>query len=190
MLIYGIYTLNGAPCCNHRVSGKVLLTPQAVTFKEFPDYTFVDPLLNPKSPPKIFTDTLTETRTDASGDAEFDLKLDRFEKATYQLTVFVEGFEAEGGRSVTTQVKTLVSPLGYFVGYKSDGNLAYIKQNAARNIHLIAINPQLQQRGLDHLQIKLFSLHPVSTLVKKEDGTYQYQSVIQSTEVSSNTTHD
>jgi uncharacterized protein YfaS (alpha-2-macroglobulin family) len=181
----GLWNLYGAPAVNHRVGGKILLTPQAVTFKEFPDYTFVDPLLNPKAPPKVFTDTLAETRTDAQGQAVFDLKLERFEKATYQLTVFVEGFEAEGGRSVTTQTKALVSPLEYLVGYKADGDLNYIKQNAARSVHLIAVNPQLKQRDLNNLKIQLFNLRPVSTLVKKEDGTYQYQSLIQATQLDS-----
>src|SRR5262249_21241612 len=106
-----LWNLYGAPAADHRVTGKLLLTPKAVTFKEFPDYTFIDPLLNPKSPPKVFTENLNETRTNNQGQAELDLKLDRFAKATYQLTVFAEGFEAEGGRSVTTQVSALVSPL-------------------------------------------------------------------------------
>lgn len=181
-----LWNLYGAPAANHRVGGKILLAPQAVTFTEFPDYTFIDPLLDPKSPPKVFTDTLTDAQTDDKGQAEFSLKLDRFEKATYQLTVFVEGFEAEGGRSVTAQTKALVSPLAYLVGYKSDGDLNYIKQNAPRSVHFIAVNPQLKQQNLSNLKIQVFSQRPVSTLVKKEDGTYQYQSIIQTSQTSSN----
>ena len=103
----GLWNLYGAPAANHRVTGKILLTPKAVKFKEFPDYTFIDPLLNPKSPPKVFTENLNETTTNEQGQAELDLKLDRFEKATYQLTVFAEAFEAEGGRSVTTQTTAI-----------------------------------------------------------------------------------
>jgi uncharacterized protein YfaS (alpha-2-macroglobulin family) len=180
-----LWNLYGAPAIDHRVTGKILLTPEAIKFKEFPDYTFVDPLLNPKSPPKVLTETLAETKTDSQGEAELNLKLDRFEKATYQLTVFAEGFEAEGGRSVTTQVKALVSPLTFLVGYKADGDLNYIPQNAARKIHLIAINPQLKPISVDSLTAQLFKLQPVSTLVKKDDGTYQYQSIVQTTQVSS-----
>jgi alpha-2-macroglobulin len=182
----GLWNLYGAPAANHRISGKILLTPQTVTFKAFPDYTFIDPMFDPKAPPKVFSDTLTDTRTNEQGQAEFDLKLDRFEKATYQLTVFVEGFEAEGGRSVTTQTTALVSPLTYLVGYKPDGDLTYIKQNGARNVHLIAINPALKQQALPNLRLQLFSQHPVSTLIKKEDGTYQYQSIIQTSQISNN----
>lgn len=181
----GLWNLYGSAAANHRIGAKVLLTPQAVTFKAFPDYTFIDPLLNPNTPPKVFTDTLTETRTDGQGQAEFDLKLERFEKATYQLTVFVEGFEAEGGRSVTTQTTSLVSPLAYLVGYKQDGDLKFIKQNGQRNVHVIAVNPALKQQELANLKIQLFNQHPVTTLVKREDGTYHYQSIVQTTEISS-----
>ena len=99
---------------------------------DYPDYIFADPLLDPKKPPKVFTETLTDVKTNDKGQAEFDLNLDRFEKATYQLTFFAEGFEAEGGRSVTTQSKALISPLPYFIGYKPDGDLSFIKQNSCQ----------------------------------------------------------
>lgn len=180
-----LWNLYGAPAVDRRVSAKMLLSPFTVSFKEFPDYTFVDPLINPKAPPKVFTDTLSETRTDAQGQAEFNLKLDRFEQATYQLTVFTQGFEADGGRSVSTQVSALVSPLPYFVGYKSNGDLSFIKQNGARSINIIAINPQLQRQALDNLTIQLFNQHPVTTLIKREDGSYQYQSILQTTQMTS-----
>jgi uncharacterized protein YfaS (alpha-2-macroglobulin family) len=177
--------LYGVPAANHRIAGKLLLTPHAVTFAEYPQYTFLDPLLNPKSAPKVFTDTLPDTRTNEQGQAEFDLKLDRFEKATYQLTVFAEGFEAEGGRSVATQTTVLVSPLKFLVGYKADGALGYIKQGMARSVHFISVDPQLAQQALGNLKIKLFNLRPVTSLVKNDDGTYEYKSITQTTEISS-----
>ncbi|MGL5743356.1 MAG: alpha-2-macroglobulin [Legionella sp.] len=180
-----LWNLYGAPAVDRKVSAKVLLVPQKVQFDKFPDYVFVDPLLDPKKPPKVFTETLADTKTNAKGEAIFDLNLARFEKATYQLTCFAEGFESEGGRSVTNQSKALISPLPYFVGYKADGDLSFIKQNSARSINYIAVNPELNQAEVKDLKIQLVSLHPVTTLVKKADGTYQYQSVIQSTIVSS-----
>ncbi len=181
----GLWNLYGAPAVNHRVTGKIILTPRVVTFSEYPDYIFIDPLLNPKSPAKTFTDTLSEVKTNDQGQAILPLKLEKFDKATYQLSAFVEGFEAEGGRSVTTHIGTLISPLTYFVGYKTSGDLRYIKQAASLNVNLIAINPQLQQQALNDLTLKVFSQRPVSTLVKKEDGTYQYQSIVQTSEISS-----
>lgn len=179
-----LWNLYGAPAADRKVSSKILLVPQKIEFDSYPDYVFVDPLLDPKKPPKVFTETLNDTKTNDKGEAEVDLNLERFEKATYQLTFFAEGFESEGGRSVTSQTKTLISPLPYFVGYKTDGDLSFIKQNSSRSVNYIAINPELNKKELKDLKIQLVSLHPVTTLVKKADGTYQYQSVIQSTIVS------
>uniref|UniRef100_UPI00260379AA MG2 domain-containing protein n=1 Tax=uncultured Legionella sp. TaxID=210934 RepID=UPI00260379AA len=181
-----LWNLYGAPATDRKISAKILLTPQEVSFDEFPDYTFADPLFDPKKPPKVFTESLSDLKTDDQGQTEFDLNLERFDKATYQLTFFAEGFEADGGRSVTTQSKALISPLPYFVGYKADGDLSFIKQNSSRTIDFIAINPQLSKEHIADLKIQLVSLHPVTTLVKKADGTYQYQSIIQSSIVSTN----
>ncbi len=72
-----------------------------------------------------------------------------------------------------------MSPLPYLVGYKADGDLNYINQNGTRALHFIAINPQLKQQALPNLKLQLFAQHPVTTLIKKDDGTYQYQSIIQ-----------
>lgn len=179
-----LWNLYGAPATDRRIAGKILLTPQEVKFDKYPNYVFADPLWDPKKPAKVFSENVTEVKTNDKGQAELNLNLDKFDKATYQLTFFAEGFEAEGGRSVTTQSKTLISPLPYFVGYKADGDLTFIKQNATRAVDYIAVNPQLNKEALNDLKIQLVSLHPVTTLVKKADGTYQYQSIIQSTVIS------
>lgn len=175
-----LWNLYGAPATNRKISAKILLSPQQIQFKNFPDFVFADPLFDPKKPPKVFTETLSDIKTNDKGEAEFNLNLERFEKATYKLTFFAEGFEAEGGRSVTTQTQSLISPLPYFIGYKPDGDLSFIKQNSDRSIHYLAVNPQLGQEEIKDLRIQLVALHPVTTLVKKANGTYQYQSIIQS----------
>lgn len=174
-----LWNLYGAPAVNRKVNAKLLLTPQPIEWNDYPGYTFVDPLLDPRKPVKVFTDTLPEQTTDDKGQVRFNLNLDRFEKATYRLTFYAEGFEADSGRSVTTQTTAWVSPLAYFIGYKTDGDVQYITQHTARSVNYIAINPNLQQTAVGELTIQLASLHPVSTLVKKPDGTYQYQSIVQ-----------
>lgn len=180
-----LWNLYGAPAASRKIAAKILLAPKAVQFTEYPDYVFVDPMQDPKKPAKVFTDSLPDGKTDDKGQVAFNLNLDRFNIATYQLTFFAEGFEAEGGRSVSTQSSALISPLPYFIGYKADRNLSYIKQNSQHLVNFIAINQKLKQLAVDALKIQLVSLHPVSTLVKKADGTYQYQSIIQSTIIDS-----
>ncbi len=182
--IVQLTNLYGTPAADRKVSARISLAPQAVKFSQYTDYMFTDPLLDPKKPPKVFNETLTDSKTNAQGMATIPLHLDRFDKATYQLTFFAEGFEAEGGRSVNAQMTALVSPLNYLVGYKANGDLRYIKQNSQRQIHFIAINPQLKQQGLTPLTLQLLKQSPVTTLVKNDNGTYQYQSIIQSNEIS------
>ncbi|HSW68748.1 MAG TPA: alpha-2-macroglobulin [Gammaproteobacteria bacterium] len=179
-----LQNLYGAPALDRKITGKIILIPERIQFSDYPNYTFVDPLFDPNKPPKTFTDTLSDTQTDKNGEAKFDLNLERFDKATYQLTFYTEGFESEGGRSVAAQTSALVSPLPYFVGYKPDGDLNYIKQNSQRSVNFIAVNPQLKQQGIDDLKIQLAALHPVSTLVKNADGTFQYKSLIQTNVIS------
>lgn len=180
-VVVNLWNLYGAPAVNRRVAGKMVLKPEAVAFNQYPDYVFADPLLDTKKPAKTFTDTLTEVATNEQGEATIKLNLERFEKATYNLSIFAEGFEAEGGRSVGTQLQALVSPRPYFVGFKPDGDFSFIKQNETRSVHFIAINPRLQKQDLSHLKIQLVALNPVSTLIKKDNGTYAYESIIKST---------
>ncbi len=179
-----LWNLYGAPATDRKITGKIVLTPERIQFKEYPNYIFVDPLFDPKKPPKVFTDTLTDTQTNKNGEAQFDLNLERFDQATYQLTLYAEGFESEAGRSVAAEAKALVSPLLYFVGYKSDGDLNYIKQNGQRSVNFIAVNPELKQDALDDLRIQIALQHPISTLVKNPDGTFQYQSLMQTNIIS------
>jgi uncharacterized protein YfaS (alpha-2-macroglobulin family) len=176
----GLWNLYGAAASDRKITGRIVLTPKRIQFAAYPNYTFIDPLFDPNKPQKVFTDELSDTQTDATGQAHFDLNLERFDKATYQLTFFTEGFEAEGGRSVAAQNTLWVSPLPYFIGYKPDGDLNYIKQNAQRSMHFIAVDPELKLQAVNNLKIQLTELHPVSTLVKKPDGTFQYQSLMQS----------
>lgn len=182
--IVNLTNLYGTPAADRKISGRILLSPQAVKFSLYADYVFTDPLLDPKKAPKVFTEILTDAKTNDQGIANLPLHLDRFDKASYQLTFFAEGFEAEGGRSVNTQMTALVSPLDYLVGYKTDGDLRYIKQNSQRLINFIAINAQLKQQVLTPLSLQIFKQNPVTTLVKNDNGTYQYQSLIQSSELS------
>ncbi|KTC64870.1 Alpha-2-macroglobulin (plasmid) [Legionella adelaidensis] len=175
-----LWNLYGAPAADRKIAARILLEPKIISFVQYPEYIFFDPLLDTKKQGKVFTDTLKDQKTNGQGETVFNLNLQRFAKASYQLTFFAEGFEAEGGRSVTTQSSVLVSPLPYFIGFKSDGDLQFIKQNSQRSVNYLAINPQLNPIALSDLKIQLVSLQPVSTLVKKADGTYQYQSIMQS----------
>lgn len=181
-----LQNLFGTAAQNRRITGKIVLAPQALQFASYPNYIFTDPLLDPKKPPKTINETLQESHTDQQGNTTFDLNLNRFNKAIYQLTFYTEGFEAEGGRSVTTQKTVLVSPLPYLLGYQQDPDLSYLKQNLDHHLKFIAIDSQLKTIGINNLKFQLLSEQKIVTLVKKPSGIFAYQTVVQDTPVNSN----
>jgi uncharacterized protein YfaS (alpha-2-macroglobulin family) len=169
--------LYGTPASNRRITGKTELNPGAFCFDDFPDYTFFDRLRDHKPKVDSQSDDLGEQTSDDNGAVSFDLNLERFADATYQMTFETEGFEAEGGRSVATSVSALVSPLPYVIGYKSDGALDYVKMNRGQTLQFIAIDQALNRIAVQNLKLTLIQQDYVSVLTRQEDGTYAYESV-------------
>ena len=96
--------LYGTPATDRKVTAQIDLAPSAFSFSDFPGYVFFDPLFDEKKERHEQTIELGENKTDGSGQTEFDLQLERFADATYSMRLIAEGFEAEGGRSVTSTV--------------------------------------------------------------------------------------
>ncbi len=170
--------LYGTPATDRRVTGKVELAPAAFSFPEFRDFTFFDPLFDENKQREEQTVDLGEQKTDAEGHADFDLQLERFADATYAMRFIAEGFEGEGGRSVTGDVAALVSALPYVIGYKADGDLRYIEMNKPRGVDLVAVDPQLDRIAIENITLNLIAQEYVSVLKKQENGNYVYESVI------------
>jgi len=169
--------LYGTPATNRRITGKINLCPSGFCFDNYPGYTFFDQLRDHKSDIKDQSDDLGEETSDDGGSVSFDLNLERFANATYQMTFETEGFEADGGRSVSATVSTLVSALPYVIGNKSDGALDYVKMNRGQSIEFIAIDQGLNRIAMQNLKLSLTRQDYVSVLTKQEDGTYAYESV-------------
>lgn len=165
--------LFGTAAEGRRVVSKLSLSPFSPHFKEYEGYYFVDP----HSTDKSFDVTLDESETNEKGEAEVDIDLSKYNAATYRLQLVAEGFEAEGGRSVSAQASVIVSPLKYLVGFKTDQNLSYVKKDATAKVNLIAVDADLKQISVKGLKKKLMRLDYVNVLMKQPDGTLRYQSV-------------
>jgi hypothetical protein len=164
--------LYGTPASARRVSARVYLTPGFPQLPGFDDYRFADPLEADKS----FQERLEDGTTDAEGRVAFDLDLARFADATYALRLEAEGFEAEGGRSVVTEARVLVSPLPQLVGWKPDGDLAYVHRGSARSVDLVAVDPAGERTAVADLEAAVVELRFVSVLTRQPNGTYAYES--------------
>ena len=170
--------LYGTPATARRVKAHLALAPGAFHFDEFAGFSFFDRLREAKKELKSQKVELGETITDEQGATTFDLALERFADATYAMTFHAEGFEAESGRSVATRNTLLVSALPYVVGYKADGDLAYIPMGSERAVEWIAIDPALNRVAVDAFEARLIERSHVSILTKQDNGNYAYQSTL------------
>ncbi|MBI5883800.1 MAG: alpha-2-macroglobulin family protein [Elusimicrobia bacterium] len=166
--------LFGTPASGRKVRAEMSLSPAFPAFRAFPDHVFFDPQAAKNS----FTDRLEDRESSDSGEAEFDLDLTRFEKATYRLLFTAEGFETGGGRGVVAQSQVLVSPREFLLGYKPDGELRYVSKGSARSVEIIAVDQALKKTAAGSLKAHVVELRYVSVLVRQENATYKYESVL------------
>jgi uncharacterized protein YfaS (alpha-2-macroglobulin family) len=172
-----LQNLYGTAATGRRIKAHLTLSPCEFEFSEYPGFSFFDPLRDTTKNPKFQEIDLGETKTDDHGQATYDLNLERFADATYALTLFVEGFEADGGRSVHTSNRLLVSGLPYVIGAKPDADFEYLKVNEPHTVEWIALDHSLKKTAVKDLEVRLIERVYVSVLTRKEDGDYVYESV-------------
>jgi len=169
----GVMNLYGLAAAGNPVKGSIQLTPWNLSFPAYDGYVFHDASVHDKS----YDEPLDAMVTDADGKAKFDLDLTKFAPATFQLTFQAEAQEKQGGRAVLTEVRALVSPLKFIVGYKADGKLDYITKSAPRKVDFLALDPTGKPTSAGELTQVLDEVRTVSVLAKQEDGSFRYQSV-------------
>lgn len=167
-----LQNLFGTPAINRRVRASMTLYPSYPSFPSYRDFSFYDP----QRAKEGLEDRLADGKTDDKGEAEFDLRLQRFTRATYRVLFLAQGFEAEGGRSVSAERAVLVSSMPYLVGFKADGDLRYVNKDAARAVQLIAIDPRAKKIKADGLKLTHLARKYVSVLTKQDSGVYKYES--------------
>ncbi|MET3465678.1 alpha-2-macroglobulin family protein [Variovorax atrisoli] len=167
-----VQNLFGTPAPDRKVEGTLTLNPGFPVFRAFTDYAFFDP----QRATEKQVDDLGSVQTSAEGKAEFDLRLSRFDAATYQVHVLAKAFEPEGGRSVSAEAQTLVSDLPYLVGVKVDGDTSYVSKGATRNATVIAIDPRAKKTAVADLKIERVERKVLSVLIKQDNGLYRYES--------------
>ncbi|MDD4557063.1 MAG: alpha-2-macroglobulin [Alphaproteobacteria bacterium] len=179
-----LQNLYGNPAIGHRVKATFTLQPTGFSFAEYKGYNFQDPLKTGTS--RSYYETLEEETTSKKGEADFEVDLNAFSRGTYQFALNVEGFELEGGRSVFTSQKALVSPAKYLVGYKADGGLRNIAKNTERNINFLAIDNTLNKIAKENLTLKVVQIKYVPSLVEMENGTFKYMQIAKEETLSEN----
>jgi uncharacterized protein YfaS (alpha-2-macroglobulin family) len=167
-----LQNLFGTPAAKRRVTAHMTLSPAFASFKAFPDFQFYDPQATRQS----FEETLPPTQTGDEGKATLNLNLQRFARATYRLQLSADGFEADGGRGVSSEAVQLVSNMPYLIGWKADGGLDYVSRDAQRKVQLIAIDSASRQCAVPKVRLARIEIRYVSALIRQNNGTYEYQS--------------
>jgi uncharacterized repeat protein (TIGR01451 family) len=179
--------LYGTPATDRRITSQLELLPAGFHFAEYEGYMFFDPLREGRKDREPQTVDLGESKTNGDGEATIALDLERFADATYEMSLWNQGFEAEGGRSVSAYNNVLVSALPHVIGYKADPQLDFLVKDRAAAIEFIALDPQLNKIALDQLHFDLSERTYVSILTKKENGDYAYESVLRAKPIKSAT---
>jgi hypothetical protein len=169
--------LFGAPAAGHRIGGRIQIIPSAFKFPEFPDHTFIDPLLATETERIVAEEAVAECETDERGHAKIPLDLSRFDKAAYRLRFLVQGFEKEGGRQVSTDGAALVSGRPFLVGAKVNGALDFVPKGSRRSLELMAVNSDLALTEVEGLRFELTEERFHSVLTKLPNGNWGYQSI-------------
>jgi alpha-2-macroglobulin len=164
--------LFGTPAENRKVELAMNLNPALPAFRNHPDFAFFDP----QKAAQRTNDSLPEGLTDAKGELEVDLKLSRFAKATYRLSLLAKVFEPGSGRSVSAETNALVSELPYLVGVKHDGDLNFVSMGSKRISQLLAIDPQTRPLAVPDLRVQFVERKTVSVLMKQANETFKYES--------------
>ena len=169
--------LFGSPAQDRRIEARYTLEPSGFHFRDYADYRFDDPSVDPDQPLRRVEQILDPQRSDAEGLTRFALPLTQHPSGTYRLRFHAEGFEPGGGRQVSAASTVLLSPLEQLVGWRADGRLDFIRRDSERQIRWIAIDQQLKTTPLPQLHLQRLERQQISTLVREPNGVYQYQSV-------------
>jgi len=166
-------TLFGIPAAERRVAGQLFLSPANPSFAKWPGWQFGLPESNRFQTKKI---GLADATTDAEGKATLRLNLEAHTAPMLRARVELEGFEADGGRGVRTELSTLVSRQAYLIGHKPDRNLGYLDGRDPVSVGIVAIGPDSKPMVATDLKRVLVQIKHVSVLTKQSNGSLAYVS--------------
>ncbi len=166
-------TLFGIPAAQRRVAGKLFLSPATPGFAQWPGWKFGMPDSNRFDTKEI---PLVDGTTDETGKATLPLNLEANTAPMLRARVELEGFEADGGRGVRTELSTLVSRQAYLIGNKPERSLDYLDGRDPVSVAMIAIGSDSKPVEAVDLTRVLVQIKHLSVLTKQRNGSLAYES--------------
>lgn len=166
-------TLFGIPAAKRRVAAKMKLVPATPSFSGWPGWQFGMADEKYREPKEV---ELESAETNEHGQAKIMPGLEAHTAPMLLASVELEGFEADGGRGVRTELSTLVSRQTYLIGHKADRNLNYLNAREPVAVSLLAIDPAAQPVAVPDLTRVLIHTKHQSVLTKQGNGSLAYES--------------
>lgn len=167
--------LFGAPAQNRVLKATLNVRPAEFYFSKFKGYKFTDLWKDNSFRTQEIKEELSLDNTDNNGVTKFNIDLSNYEFGTYNLSLTVEGFEADGGRGVIMTKNILISPLNSIIGYKTNSDLSYINKNSKHSIEFIGLNKKLDKVDINNLKIKIKQIVNEDVLTEDASGRLVYQ---------------
>ncbi|MES2469619.1 MAG: MG2 domain-containing protein [Verrucomicrobiota bacterium] len=166
-------TLFGIPAANRRIAAKLLLSPAVPVFPKWPGWQFGITEQKRADAKEL---NLEDGTTDEKGQATLRLDLEAHTAPMLRARVELEGFEADGGRGVRSELSTLVSRQSYLIGHKTDRDLDYLNPLEPASVSVLAIGPDTEPRAVADLSRVLVQTKHISVLTKQQNGGLAYES--------------
>lgn len=166
-------TLFGIPAAERRVSATLHLSPATPSFSRWPGWSFGLADVGQFDSQDI---PLSDSTTDAQGHAVLPLDLAAHTAPMLRARVELEGFEADGGRGVRTELGTLVSRQAYLIGHKADRDLHYLDARDPVSVGIVAIGPDSKPVAVAELTRVLIQTKHASVLARQGNGNLAYVS--------------
>jgi|GEM_PF-2990070 len=172
--------LFGTPAVGNRITAKQKVSVGQFQLSKWKDFSFFNPTIYPDNHPNYDEEEeLEDQNADTQGNAIVKGDLSKYANACYRVDFDVEGFEADGGRSVHKSVETIVADRDYVLGYRTAAQLDFLPYNQPAAIELLAVNKAQAPVGLTNCRFRLIELVNEPVLTKQDNGTFKYETVSQ-----------
>ena len=176
--------LFGAPANGNKISAKQKINPGGFEIPRWKDFTFYNPSNYGLNHPEYNEEQeLEEIQTDENGDTKLNADLSKYANACYRVDLNIEGFEADGGRSVHTSVGFIVSDRELAVGYRTASKLAFLPYQQPASIDFLAVNRSGEAIAVSGARLRITEKRKEPVLTRQDNGTYKYEPVLRETTV-------
>ncbi len=184
MINVHLENLFGAPANSNKISAKQKVNPGGFTIARWKDFTFYNPSNYEATHPDYNEEQeLEDVQTNENGDAKINADLSKYASACYRVDLNIEGFEADGGKSVHTSVGFIVSDRALVVGYRTDAKLGFLPQQQPASIDLLAVNRLAEPIALSGAHARIIEKRKEPVLTRQDNGTYKYEPVLRETPI-------